>query len=50
MVFYGFIVDEESIVCPKCAKAYRSENSIEGILNNGYPDGYTCDDCGKVVE
>lgn len=33
-----------SVVCVSCA-----DESDEPIMREGYPDGFTCDDCGSVV-
>lgn len=45
--YYGFIVNDECLVCPECAK--NPDYQLEGTGREGYPDGYTCVDCGKVV-
>ena len=54
---YGFIVEEGGLICPACADNpifnadIRAHNiRLERVEKEGYPDGYTCNDCGKVVE
>jgi len=43
----GAIVTGPTLVCKKCVE---DNNHIitEWALSIGYPDGYTCDDCGDV--
>lgn len=44
-----FIIDDSAVVCSECARSYdRGETSVEYSPPIGYPDGYTCDDCGTV--
>lgn len=45
---YGYYVMNSSLVCPACAGVYETKD-LEEAANAGYPDGFTCDDCGKVV-
>ena len=43
----GAITRNPSLVCKQCA---QDNNHIidEWAWSTGYPDGYTCDDCGDV--
>jgi len=43
----GAIVRGSSLVCKKCAE---NNNRIitEWAWSTGYPNGYTCDDCGDL--
>lgn len=44
-----FIIADSAVVCSECARGYDwSETSVEWSSPIGYPDGYTCDDCGIV--
>jgi hypothetical protein len=47
---YGFIVNEGGLICPVCAdNPFYYIGELDRVDAEGYPDGYTCDDCGKVV-
>jgi uncharacterized Zn finger protein len=37
---------EGGIVCPKCGEGEAKKEEAEA---EGYPDGYTCMDCGTVI-
>jgi uncharacterized Zn finger protein len=45
---YGFIIDGCGLYCPQCATRY--DDYLEEVYSEGYPDGYTCADCGEVKE
>jgi hypothetical protein len=45
---YGFMVDEGGLICPKCADNPLYKGELDRVDKEGYPDGYTCDDCGEV--
>jgi uncharacterized protein (DUF983 family) len=47
---YGYIVEGDGLICPKCADNPLYEGVLERVDAEGYPDGYTCADCGEVVE
>ena len=45
----GAITRGQTLVCIKCA--IQNERIIdEWVWSNGYPDGFTCDDCGDVYD
>ena len=43
---YGFIVEGAGLICPKCADNPLYQGLLERVDSEGYPDGYTCADCG----
>jgi hypothetical protein len=45
--YYGFIADEDCLICPKCATK-NDWYQIEVVTREGYPDGYTCGYCGDT--
>jgi hypothetical protein len=47
---YGYIVEGDGLICPMCADNPLYEGVLERVDAEGYPDGYTCADCGEVVE
>jgi hypothetical protein len=47
---YGFIVEGAALICPRCADNPLYDGVLERVDGVGYPDGYTCDDCGKTVK
>ena len=47
---YGYAVESGGIICPKCAANPIYKGVLERVEKEGYPDGYTCDDCWKVVK
>jgi hypothetical protein len=46
---YGFYVEEDIIVCPKCATNPEYVGLLTPVEEEGYPDGFTCDDCSTVI-
>ena len=42
---FGWYI-EDGLICPKCGE---SETDKEEADVDGYPDGYTCLDCGDTV-
>jgi hypothetical protein len=47
---YGFMVDEGGLICPKCADNPLYKGELDRVDQEGYPDGYTCDDCWEVIK
>jgi hypothetical protein len=45
---YGFILDGGGLICPKCADNPLYKGELDRVDQEGYPDGYTCDECGEV--
>lgn len=46
---YGYAVEDGGIICPKCAdNPLYLPSELERVDKEGYPDGYTCDDCWEV--
>lgn len=47
---YGYYVEEDILVCPKCAANPEYTGLLTPAEIEGYPDGFTCTDCNIVVE
>ena len=47
---YGFTVEGGGLICSKCADNPLYEGERERVEAEGYPDGYTCDDCNTTIE
>jgi hypothetical protein len=47
---YAFALNEGGIICPQCAENPLYEGELEREEKEGYPDGYTCAECGKVSQ
>lgn len=47
---YGYTVEGDGLICPKCADNPMYKGALERVDKEGYPDGYTCADCGEVVK
>lgn len=45
---YGFILEGGGLICAKCADNPLYEGVLERVDKEGYPDGYTCAECGQV--
>ena len=43
----GYIT-QGSVICKDCALK-ETDSYMEPATEEGYPDGFTCDDCGEVV-
>ena len=46
-ITWADIDDGECLVCPACS-GYQTTDNIETAYDMGYPDGFTCADCGVV--
>jgi hypothetical protein len=46
---YGYIVEGGALICPTCAINPLYNLSLSSVYQDGYPDGYTCAECDKVV-
>ena len=46
---YGYYVEECTMVCPKCATNPEYVGLLTVAEEEGYPDGYTCDDCNATI-
>jgi hypothetical protein len=46
---YAFSLEGGGVICPKCADNPLYEGEIERENKEGYPDGYTCSECGTVI-
>lgn len=46
---YGYIVVGGILICPTCASSPLHNLPLESVYQDGYPDGYTCAECNKVV-
>ena len=46
---YGFIVEGGGLICPTCADNPLYQGELSLVDSEGYPDGYTCAECGKVA-
>jgi hypothetical protein len=49
MVVMGYEIDESMLVCLECAKNPDYAGAKKPVEEEGYPDGFTCPDCGRVV-
>lgn len=49
MTAYAYSVEGDGIICPQCNTnpLYNLATVEEEAI--GYPDGYTCADCGTVI-
>jgi predicted RNA-binding Zn-ribbon protein involved in translation (DUF1610 family) len=47
---YGFIVEDSALICNECADNPLYKSALSRVDKAGYPDGYTCPDCGEVKE
>ena len=47
---YGYYVEGDTLICSNCADNPLYEGVLTSAEIEGYPDGYTCADCGEVVE
>jgi len=50
MKAYGFIVEGGGLICPKCADNPLYQGLLEQVEAVGYPDGYTCAECGEAIK
>ena len=50
MTAYAYSVEGNSIICPQCNDnpLYNLATTEEEAI--GYPDGYTCTDCGTTIK
>jgi hypothetical protein len=46
---YGYIVEGGALICPACATNPLYNLSLETAYQEGYPEGYSCAECGVVV-
>ena len=46
---FGFYVEEQSMICPDCANNPLYKGILEEADQEGYPDGYTCNDCNATI-
>jgi len=49
MIGFGFYVEGQTMICSDCATNPLYEEILEEADQEGYPDGYTCDDCNTTV-
>ena len=49
MTVYGYYVEGNSIICPQCGDNPMYNLALTTAEAIGYPDGYTCADCGTVI-
>jgi hypothetical protein len=49
MTAYGYYT-EGSVICPPCAEQVKDKELLEEQEAEGYPDGYTCDDCNTTIK
>jgi Zn ribbon nucleic-acid-binding protein len=51
MKAYAYCVEGAGVVCPECRDNYLDTTAvIEEEEAIGYPDGYTCADCGTTIK
>ena len=46
----GYIVEGGSLICTSCSENPLYFGLLESAYADGYPDGYTCAECGEVKE
>jgi hypothetical protein len=46
---FGYYVEEHIMVCPKCANNPEYLGLLTTADKEGYPDGFTCNDCNIAV-
>lgn len=47
---YGYYVEGDGLICPKCADNPLYAGVLTSAEIEGYPDGYTCADCNTIVK
>jgi DNA-directed RNA polymerase subunit RPC12/RpoP len=47
---YGYYVEGDALICPQCGDNPMYNLVLTTVDKEGYPDGYTCADCGTTVE
>jgi hypothetical protein len=47
---YGYYVEGDGLICLQCGDNPLYDGVLTRAEAEGYPDGFTCADCGKVVE
>lgn len=48
MVEFGYHVEGDGIICPECSYNPLYNGVLTEADEAGYPDGYTCLDCGDT--
>ena len=49
----GLIINQASLVCLDCGEHIRDHELVDATqvaYSDGYPDGFTCDDCCKTIQ
>jgi len=49
MIAYGYYVEGDTLICPQCSDNPLYEGVLTTAEEEGYPDGYTCADCGDTI-
>ena len=47
---YGYYVEDSGLICPQCADNPQYQGALTTAEAEGYPDGYTCDDCNTTIK
>jgi len=47
---YGYYVEGDGLICSSCADNPVYAGQLTTAEAEGYPDGYTCSDCGNTVK
>jgi hypothetical protein len=47
---YGYYVEGDGLICPDCADNPMYKGALTIAEAEGYPDGYTCNDCNTTIE
>ena len=47
---YGYYVEGDGLICSSCADNPVYAGQLTTAEAEGYPDGYTCSDCGATVK
>ena len=46
---FGYYVEDDIMVCVACSENPLYKGLLSVAEEEGYPDGFTCADCGTVV-
>lgn len=46
----GYTVEGQELICIDCSGNSMYNLATEPVYADGYPDGYTCSDCGDTYD
>ena len=47
---YGYFIEGDGLICVGCSNNPQYEGLLTEAEKEGYPNGYTCSECGKVEQ